>query len=213
LSPKESAVANRMKLSVAFAVVLGCLALHFQPAPAFANNPNLACQLAPDNVVTEAFGLHFHALWLSRSGISEKLGSFTSSCDFLVYRKKPKQGVNPIGGPPHFRVRKNFGSFLVLTTEQDEGAEGEEWNPDEINTLNLAAFDGDISEFGGGQIPMPGFGFKDVHAFWIANRKYLADAYWRADDDGFIELELHSHEETDLRLRYLAEHIVPHFHP
>jgi hypothetical protein len=196
-------------------IALGCLGLSLLPSTALANDPDLACQLAPTHLVVSSFGAKWHVLEHSSNGTDETIGSYTSNCDFLVYSKKlPQHGVRVIGPPPNYRVRKGFGEMTLSVTEQDDGPGGEAWNPDQVNHDLLAGFDATFNVVGGGQISdMPGFGLEDLHAFWVGNPKFDAEAYWRADDNGFIDMSLHCHQESVDHLKYLAERIVPHYHP
>ena len=74
-----------------------------------------------------------------------------------------------------------------------------------------------ISSFGGEAFAMPTFGQSEAHAYWLGNKEFSAEAFWRHADSGFLTIDLHDRTESVPRLERLltlfAGGIVPGFSP
>jgi hypothetical protein len=196
------------------ALIAALAALSVVPAAASADDADLACRLAQtDHGLEKAFGLPHVLKEKHKPGYEDSNGAFTSSCTVYLYAKKPKPGVDPFGRYPKFKVRKGFASLQIVTAVQQDGPEGDNWDPDAIRTAELAGLDAEIEAGNGHLVPVPPLGATFLQGWVSGSETDNARGLWQEGEQGIVTVSVHSHGEAVNLLRKLAPGIVYSFDP
>ncbi len=120
--------------------------------------------------------------------------------------------MNPLGHPPTLKVRKGYAKLLVFATIQEEGPEGDNWDPEELRRETLTAFDQDADP-GGHEFKVPDFGASFAYATTFATNPDNAEAVWQQGEDGLVQINVQSHGEASENLARVSSSVVDVFDP
>jgi hypothetical protein len=168
-----------------------------------------ACQLVRAGLIRTAYGEGSRVE--KRIGdVSEAYGegTYASGCTVRV-TKRARRSAGRSARQIH------LGKLRLFTVVPAAGAAAAAWDAEKVNAGFLSGIELRIAAFGGAPFPMPAFGQSDVHAYWLGNKEFSSEAFWRHADAGFVTIELHDRSESIPRLERLltviAGGIVPGF--
>jgi hypothetical protein len=191
-------------------VVSAIIVLAALPGSALADNDNRACELMPTNHGLEkAFGLPHVIEQKNRGGgTDDNDGAFTSVCNAYLYKKKSPPGVDPFGRPPKLKVRRGFAKLQVTATVQEEGPEGDNWDPDAIRLVLLTGLDAQVEAGTGHLLQVPTLGATFAQGLVFGTEADNADGIWQDGEDGVLVMDVQSHGSAAEHLISLAPPVV-----
>lgn len=201
-------------LTAAFAVVA-------TPGTAFGARDHLACSLTHPSLVKGVYDLP-HVKFKSSAASPTApppedhtvAGADESTCDVWLWSRLPGS-FSAFGKPPHYSVAACCGAASVTTWVQDEGQEGELYEPNGTWTALVKSSEDVMAELGGdGFQSGPGhkFGASRGGAFWFGSEQHVAAVFYQVHDS-FIEINIRAHTNPRAKLWALAHHLVPAFAP